>query len=402
MSWGGPAEIRARLRRRWERGELLAARLGARSSDESPAASLFPLTIPLKKPSSRDLAEDFAAVRRWVDELQAGSREARGFGYDIEWQEVRHRVHGRNRLPARVVIPKEADALRLIGQLSAAERAERLAAETRERLPALGDWLVRQPLKLLAHADDWDRLLAVVEYLAAHPRPGIYRRELDIPGVDTKFIEANRGLLAELLDIVLPESAIDRSATGARGFDRRFGLRDEPALIRFRILDRRLAIAGLTDLTVPVEQFATLNLPVERVFVTENKTNGLAFPDVPGSIVIMGLGYGLDRLAAIPWLPEDGLIYWGDIDTHGFAILNRLRHHFPAARSLLMDRATLEAHRPLCTQEGTNQRFTGELDRLTAAEQALYDDLRHDRLGERLRLEQERIGFGWLKERLGW
>ncbi|HER33985.1 MAG: hypothetical protein JXJ30_03575 [Halothiobacillaceae bacterium] len=404
MNWGGPADIRAKLRRRWERGELLAARLGAQSSDappdESPATPLFPLTIPLKKPSSRDLAEDFAAVRHWVDELQAGSRETRGFGYRIEWQEVRHRVHGRNRLPARVVIPEEADALRLIGQLPAAERAERLAAETRARVPALGDWLVRQPLKLLAHADDWDRVLAVVEHLSAHPRPGIYRRELEIPGVDTKFIEARRGLLAELLDLALPESAIDRSATGARGFDRRFGLREEPALIRFRLLDRRLAIAGLTDLTVPVEQFATLNLPVERAFITENKTNGLAFPDVPDSIVIMALGYGLDRLAAIPWLPEDGLIYWGDIDTHGFAILNRLRRHFPATRSLLMDRATLEAHRRLWTREGTNQRFTGELDRLTDAEQALYDDLRHDRLGERVRLEQERIGFGWLKERL--
>ncbi|MFN2381448.1 MAG: Wadjet anti-phage system protein JetD domain-containing protein, partial [Guyparkeria sp.] len=233
------------------------------------------------------------------------------------------------------------------------------------------------------------------------PRPGIYRRQLEIPGVDTKFIEARRGLLAELLDAVLPVDAVDRSASGARGFDRRFGLREEPALIRFRLLDARLAIRGLTDLTVPVEQFAALDLPVERVFVTENKINGLAFPDVPGALVIMGLGYGLDRLASIPWLPAEGLIYWGDIDTHGFAILNRLRHHIPSARSLLMDRDTLEAHRPLWTQEGRDQRFTGKLDRLTADEWQLFDDLRRDRLGERVRLEQERVGFGRLKERLG-
>lgn len=396
MSWGGPADIRAKLLRRWERGELLAARLRA----ESPTQSLFPLTIPLKKPSSRALTEDFAAVRCWVEELQAGSREARGFGYTIEWQEVRHRVHGRNRLPARVVVPSENDALKMIGHLQAADRVDRLAAETRQRVPALGDWISRQPMKLLAHADDWERVLAVVEHLCSHPRPGTYRRELEIPGVDTKFIEARRGLLAELLDIALPESAIDRSATGARGFDRRFGLREEPALIRFRTLDRRLKIAGLSDLTVPVNQFATLNLPVERVFITENKTNGLAFPDSPDSIVIMGLGYGLDRLATIPWLPDEGLIYWGDIDTHGFAILNRLRHHFPASRSLLMDRATLVAHRPLWTQEAVNQRFSGELDRLTDAESQLYDDLRRDRLGERVRLEQERVDFGWLKERM--
>lgn len=35
---------------------------------------------------------------------------------------------------------------------------------------------------------------------------------------------------------------------------------------------------------------------------------------------------------------------WGDIDTHGFAILDRLRRHFPQVRSMLMDRATLLAH----------------------------------------------------------
>ncbi|MFW6021056.1 MAG: DUF3322 domain-containing protein [Guyparkeria sp.] len=393
MSWGTPDDIRDRLLRRWNRGELLAARLRGES--------LFPLTIPLKKPGSRELADDFEAVRRWVGELEAGSRQRRGFGYEIEWQEVRHRVHGRNRLPARVIVPSETDALRLIGRRQAAERFDRLAAETVARFPELGDWLSRQPMQLLEHADDWDRVLAVLDWFRAHPRPGIYRRQLEIPGVDTKFIEARRRLLAELLDAVLPDELIDHSASGARGFDRRFGLREEPALIRFRLLDARLAIRGLTDLTVPIEQFAALDLAVTRVFVTENKINGLAFPDVSDALVIMGLGYGLDRLAGIPWLPADGLIYWGDIDTHGFAILNRLRHHIPAARSLLMDRATLEAHRRLWTQEGRNQRFSGELDRLTDDEWQLFDDLRCDRLGERVRLEQERVDFGRLKACLG-
>ncbi len=392
MSWGTPADIRQKLDRRWARGELLAARLRGES--------VFPMTVPLKKPASRELAEDFEAVRRWVGELEAGSREARGFGYTIEWQEVRHRVHGRNRLPVRVVVPTRTDALRLIGRQQAAERFDALADATLARFPALAEWLQRHPLKALEQADDWDRVLAVVDAFRAHPRPGIYRRQLEIPGVDTKFIEARRGLLSELLEAVLPRQAIDRSATGVRGFDRRFGLREEPDRIRFRVLDAELAIGGLTDLTIPVEQFAGLDLPVERVFVTENKINGLAFPDVPRAIVIMGLGYGLDRLAAIPWLPADDLLYWGDIDTHGFSILDRLRHHFPGARSLLMDRETLQAHRRLWTREGRNQRFEGELDRLTEDEWRLFDDLRQDRLGERVRLEQERVGFGWLRARL--
>jgi hypothetical protein len=90
--------------------------------------------------------------------------------------------------------------------------------------------------------------------------------------------------------------------------------------------------------------------------------------------------------------------YWGDIDTHGFAILDQLRAHVPSARSLLMDRATLDAHRALWGSEPRPE--TRELRRLTNEESALYDDLRLDRLGSRVRLEQERVGFGWLERGL--
>ena len=81
----------------------------------------------------------------------------------------------------------------------------------------------------------------------------------------------------------------------------------------------------MTDLAVPAREFAALDLPVERVFITENEINGLAFPAVPGSMVIFGLGYGLDRLSEVGWLHRRDLYYWGDIDTYGFHILDRLR-----------------------------------------------------------------------------
>jgi hypothetical protein len=40
--------------------------------------------------------------------------------------------------------------------------------------------------------------------------------------------------------------------------------------------------------------------------------------------------------------------------------------------------------------------ITHDLRRLTAAEHALYDDLRDNRIRKHLRLEQERIGFTYL------
>ena len=61
-----------------------------------------------------------------------------------------------------------------------------------------------------------------------------------------------------------------------------------------------------------------------------------------------------------------------------------------------MDRKTLMAFQPLWVQEPANKRHEAELAHLTSDEQALYTRLRDNDLGERVRLEQERIAYGSL------
>ncbi|WP_343028594.1 Wadjet anti-phage system protein JetD domain-containing protein [Massilia sp. MP_M2] len=289
----------------------------------------------------------------------------------------------------------EADALRMIGRVNDARRFDALAAITLASFPLLRTWVSSHPLKLLEHGEGWERILAVLHWFVAHPRPAIYLRQLDTHGVDTKFIEARKGLFAELLDQVLPPEALSE-AIGPRQFEARYGLLGKPPLIRFRMLDEAHYIAGLSDLTVPVTQSAMLRTGIERVFVTENEINALAFPQVESGMVVFGGGYGIDRLTGIDWLRDRDLVYWGDIDTHGFAILDRLRAAMPTVRSLLMDAATLQAHRHLWGSEDADKRFTGNLTRLTVQEQALFTGLRDNVLGERLRLEQERLAYGWV------
>lgn len=371
--------------------------------------SLFPLEIPFKRLTAREIAQQFGAVMDWVAALQADSSAVRGFGYELRYERIANRVHGRNDLPVAAVFPTEEDALRYIGRDRDARRARRLIEMTMTRFPVLEQWLARRALVMLKHASEWEGVLAVLEWFVANPRPNVYMRQLEIPSVDTKFIETHRALLMELLDIVLPTDAINPDATGVRGFARRYGLRDEPPTIRFRILDPQLYIRGLTDLTVPADEFARLellpgqSLPLGqhlRVFITENRINGLTLPSLPGSIVIFGLGYAVEQLVNVPWLHEADVWYWGDIDTHGFGILNRLRAHLRHVRSLLMDRDTLEAHRSLWVQEPEDRRYTVEPKYLLPDEYSLFDDLRHDRLGPRVRLEQERISFTWVQRAL--
>jgi hypothetical protein len=90
--------------------------------------------------------------------------------------------------------------------------------------------------------------------------------------------------------------------------------------------------------------------------------------------------------------------YWGDIDTHGFAILDQLRDHFEHTKSFLMDRSTLLAHEPLWGFE--EHQIVRDLPKLTATETSLFDELRDNRIRKGLRLEQERIGFQWVQAAL--
>ncbi len=388
MPWTTPADIRARLRKHWDRGTLLSARL----TGENP----FPLKISLAKPSSQDFSGNFEGVRNWIRELEEGSLAKLGYGYSIEWTEISHRQLGRNRIPASASIPSENDALRLLGKRSETERFAQLCQKTLTVFPQLQEWLTAKPHSALKHADCWDSILAVLDWFKHNPRSGLYLRQVDIPGVDTKFIERRKGLFSELLGLILTEPAGEKTPLGARHFEARFGLRTKPILMRFRFLDTSLFQANLSDISSPLNEFGSLNPPCRNVFITENEINGLAFPSLPDSMVLFGLGYGVDCLAHIPWLREKRLFYWGDIDTHGFSILNRLRSIYPETRSFLMDKETFLTHKSLWVEEASP--FKGTLPRLLPEESAVFSDLSGNVSGYHVRLEQERISFGWVVE----
>lgn len=395
LDWTTPADLRAQLQRLWEQGALLRARLPR-------AAPLYPLQLRLKKPGNQELGRRFEEVRQWISLLQQADDR-----YRLEWKEINHRQLGRNLIPDSVWIDQPDHALQLIGQQRAAQRFDQLLSRSLADFPQLLPWLEKHPMRALEQAADWHKVLAVLRWFQTHPHSNLYLRQLDIAGVDTKFIEQRRGLLGDLLDLTLPAAHINPEYRGIRGFSQRYGLRDKPLRVRLRILDNHLAIAGLTDLEMPIEQLAALKLPVERVFVTENEVNALTFPNHPRSALLFGQGYALDLLGQIPWLVRQPLYYWGDIDTHGFAILHRLRAHLPHARSLLMDVATLLHHQELWGQEPADTRCTHDLTNLTDSEQALYQALRDNQFCrpdgkpvEHLRFEQEHVRFSWLQRHL--
>jgi hypothetical protein len=102
-------------------------------------------------------------------------------------------------------------------------------------------------------------------------------------------------------------------------------------------------------------------------------------------LVIFGAGYGFDVLSKAQWLSGCRIHYWGDIDTHGFAILDQLRCRFDHVETFLMDRTTLLAFE---SQWGEEEKQTlRNLPRMNREERARYNDLRDNRIRKNLRLE---------------
>lgn len=387
MTWTMPVDLRAQVQKLWDRGELLASLV--------TGEPLFPKRLVLKGPTSAEMTNRFDEVRAWIGELRLMPH------CRVEMREFKHRVYGANAVPHEIWIGTVEDAFMLIGKQRDVARFTALIDVTRMRQPQLMGWLAKRPLWALELFDEWSRLLDIVAWLQAHPRPGVYLRQVDIPGVHSKFIEAHRGVLVELLDLVLSPKVIDSTASGASQFAIRYGFCDKPLRIRFRVLDPQITLLPgdqMQDITLDAASFARLDCTASRVFITENEINFLAFPPIKDSLVIFGSGYGFEMLRKAAWLSRSRVHYWGDIDTHGFAILDQLRSQFDHVESFLMDRSTLLAFETLWGKE--DKQTLRDLPRLTAEEMTLYDDLRDNRIHEKLRLEQEKIGFSWVESAL--
>lgn len=126
-------------------------------------------------------------------------------------------------------------------------------------------------------------------------------------------------------------------------------------------------------------------LASSRILVVENRNCKLQvlhhhFAD---AIVIFGGGYGVSLLKDCQWLLQKDLYYWGDLDTHGLAILSRFRDFFPNTQGV----TTFDAY-PHAWVAG--KPYHGAVpENLSNEERRLFERLN----SKLLRLEQERVHY---------
>jgi hypothetical protein len=369
-AWTSAADIRARIRRKWDDGTLPRA-----------YAAGLPcpvLEVAVRGPKPGEIGEDVTAVRSWIADLDAGRRCDQR--YRLLYRAVGGRLIGRNEVPSRAIVDTYEQAWALLGvsrEVAALDRVLELTDDPRAR-----GWVLERPLKAVALVDEWPQVLAAVRWLDSARGSGVYLRQISAPGVDTKFIERHRSVLAAMLGV----------STSSAGFLSQLGLAAKPELVRLR------GWGPVSEVTLRLTDLASLDLDPATVLIVENEITFLSVALPARGLVIWGRGFDVGRLAALPWLKSARVFYWGDLDTHGFAILNQARSVVPGTRSILMDRDTLLTHRDRWVTEPVPT--TARLDRLDGDEREVYEALVTDEFGARVRLEQERIDWAWVVDRL--
>ena len=379
------SSIHSKAVRLYENGEIF------RSYIEEE--EIFPYTITLKNPTQKEVRLNLATL---VDEVRALER----LHLVVEYREFDFKSIGQQRLPVCVVFERREDFLRFIKKEEEFRSFSQAYEKVVGRFANLRELFLTKPKILLQVMAIIDSLLDVVDFFVHYPCPNIYVRELSIEGVDTKFIQKNRALLDVFLSVVLNKESYNSSITklSENGFERKYGLKYELPLVRFRILDEKLYINSLSDISLTTEEFKRLDIECKRVYIVENKITMLSFPPLANSIVVFGNGYGVGRVKSAEWMRGKEIYYWGDIDMDGFAILSQARGYFPQIQSLFMDTKTLERFLDLAV--ASQDKSYRELKHLTEEEFLLYERLFQDYYDKNVRLEQERIPFSYIIKEL--
>lgn len=331
------------------------------------------VSFPLHPPTQNQAMTDQQAAIDWVESW----RSHRQLAEAVLWETRHWSLLGRQTVPHRLEVSSPDLLARMIGReshwASLLQRFRKLLDVLDASSEELHAALMRNTDGIVDLAPvDFQRLVDVVTWLSTNPASHMYIRQLPIRGIDTKWIDTNRRLV----------TALHRAHTG----NLNLGIANEPTLWRVRFLDTQLQLGVLSDISVPLDQLAALEVSASRVLIVENLITLLTLPAMDDTIAIFGRGTAVPELAVLPWLDTADVYYWGDLDTHGLRILHTLRAAGVEATSLFMDLPTLQQFEDLWAEEASS--FTGDLDLLTIAEADAYDYLRTH---PGTRLEQERI-----------
>lgn len=161
-------------------------------------------------------------------------------------------------------------------------------------------------------------------YVSQQSISGSTLRALPVPHFGTKWLEKNRTLVKAILGFDPREQAEPRITRVCLTYADPEYL-DEPEKRRF-------------DSLVLGDYYAAPYQP-RCILIAENNESADRFPPFPGLVTARGDGKSVLPIihTLTSFFPNVPLVYWGDIDEEGLAILSLVRENYPQVASMLMD-----------------------------------------------------------------
>ncbi|MHA7683878.1 Wadjet anti-phage system protein JetD domain-containing protein [Cupriavidus sp. PET2-C1] len=361
-----PDELAAKLARHWQSADMRVARL--------LQADSWPLSLPIGRPSARAFADETGLVRRHVQrwrEMQVGT---------VVWQDVAYRAGNAPvevpqswelRTPSEWVLATGDTAIqaeyRALGQLVQAVDPRFHPLILRQRRLA-----VDRPAGEVAKASE------VALALTPGCAGGRPLRALTVCNIDSKFIERNRALLIQMLDVRFD------------GLPSELGL--ESFLDAADDSDHWLLLVPLAPGLLPfsqqrvrVSELGLLPESVSHILVVENERCLHQLPALADTVAILGAGLNLGWMRA-EWLAQKHVAYWGDMDTWGLTMLARARQALADVTVVQMNRACFDQYAVGLAVAEPVPAGVEPPEGLTVVERDFYLYLRRQ---ERGRIEQE-------------
>lgn len=359
--------------------------------------NVFPWVVPLSK---EHLLNDLAVWKAEVEKLRAIDKNIIGYGPRIEYEKRNSRKFGEQFYPSKIIFDNIEDFLTFSSAKDDWIIIQDVASKLKSEFPQLISWLHKPSAykRIIEHQDHWDELILVCKFLNERSSlTQLFIRELPL-AISSKFIEENISILKELLDHVLDAKQVNQNEND---FYKRFNLSTDKSRVRIRLLDEALQLRffntnAISDIELPADDFDKLLCSREnsdlQIFVIENLTSFLTFPNFSCGIAILGGGFYACSIE-IKGIMSKPILYWGDIDAQGLEILALFRKKYPLTKSFLMNFETLKDHSDRLIQ-GEDSNFLTPPTGLTKVELELYLKIR----SEKQRLEQEKISSNYILE----
>lgn len=348
----------------------------------------WPHAFAVGRPSKAELVGGLRDVDLLAQELRRWERE---FGATVRYGT--REAGGLQRVPTHVELPSVDAAAAVVGLRErvhepwgrALERTRTRIAALKDGFPLLGPEAYARVLRAEDARDDleFELLLAAGAWFSCHDAAGLTPRQVPLPGIDGKWLDAKR--LRDFVCLLAGREDL--------------GLRGHPQRMDFAYLDPGHRARGGRRYDSWVEGDASVPAYVPRVLlIVENKASYLDFPEVEGGICLFGSGKaGMAVTSAMPLVRSAGqVVYWGDLDADGFQILDGYRARGVTCASILMDGYALARYGRYGTNLGKDHhsilvRERLELAHLTDAERDAYERITDPDYRGYRRIEQEKI-----------